>query len=70
MALFGRTIEVGQLVGRHHLDLGQHVCGILLGVADAGLDPAAGNADLVNQLAVLDHVGIVGQATQDVNGPH
>jgi hypothetical protein len=65
--LHSRAVDACQLVGGNHLDLRQKVRGVMLGVRDAGLYLAAGHADLVDQVAVLRDIGMIGQRAQDID---
>ncbi len=61
------AVDARELVGRHHFDLRQQVGRFVLGVGDARLHPAAGHAHLVDDVAVLRDIGMIGQGAQDVD---
>ena len=61
------AVDARELVGRDDLDLRQQVGRFVLGIGDARLHPAAGHAHLVDQVAVLRDIGMIGQRAQDVD---
>ena len=62
-----RSIDVGQLVGRHNVYAGKQIGCVILRASDAGLNLSACDTDLVNQFAMLSNVGMIGLAPQHVN---
>lgn len=60
--------DVEQLVGCHDLHVRQKEGRVQLGVGNTLGDIAAGDADLVNEVAVGGDNGIVRLATQDIDG--
>ena len=62
-------VDVEQLVSRNDFDLSQQVGRVGSRLRNPCLDRAAGNADLVDQVAVRRDFGMIGFATQNIDRP-